>query len=250
LMLSHRIGQRGRIIGITIVITTLYLLLQQVWLGMTGLLSGHSFLERPSAAELEQEAKAVAEASKNALQNAPASSRPNVLQLGFYLGFVSQVVGSYAMSAEAVQAQARQLTEPSLLEANRLSQILGLGPVTPLTTRTLDDFARLTNRIEADETGLAKRITRTYSPYHYHLFLLGMHLGTEAARIQGTAGSLSLPPRAQIRLHATLTGIPPMIWEPLAAPPGYREQPGEVVARYSNGLKALVASLSSAPAVN
>jgi hypothetical protein len=248
-MLS-RIGERGRIIGITIVITTLYLLLQQAWLGLTGLLSGQSILERPSAAELEKEAQTVAEASKKALQTQPTSSRLNVLELGFYLGFVSQTLGSYAMSAEAVQAQARQSTEPSLLEANRLAQTLRLGPVHPLVTRTLDDFARLTDRIEADETGLAKRIALELSPYHYHLFLLGMHLGTETARIRGTGGSLSLPPRAQIRRHATLTGIPPAIWEPLTAAPGYREQPAEVAARYSNGLTALIATLSATTAAN
>jgi hypothetical protein len=77
-----------------------------------------------------------------------------------------------------------------------------------------------------------------------------MHLGTEAARIQWSGGSLSLPPRAQIRRHATLAGIPPAIWEPLAAAPGYREQPGEVLARYRDGLTALVATLSSATAAN
>ena len=60
-MPSLRIGERGRIIGITIVITTLYLLLQQAWLGLTGL---QSFLERPSAAELEREAKEVATLSE------------------------------------------------------------------------------------------------------------------------------------------------------------------------------------------
>jgi hypothetical protein len=248
-MLSH-IGERGRIIGITIVITVLYLLLQQVWLGMTGLLSGQSFLERPSAAELEQEAKRVAKASKGALQTAPASSRHDIWHLGFHLGYVSEFVGSYAMSAEAVQAKARQLTEPVLVEANRLAETLGLGSVSPLVTQTLDDFGRLTNRIEADETQLAERIARAYSPHHQHLFLLGMHLGAEAARIQGSGGKISLPPRAQIRLHATLSGIPPAIWEPLAAAPGYREQPSEIVARYRDGLGALVASLSAAPPVN
>ena len=245
-MLSRRIGERGRIIGITIVITILYLLLQQVWLGVAGLISGNSFVERPSAAELEREAKEVARASEKALQTAPANSRNNIVQLGFYLGFVSQVIGSYAMSAEEVQAKARQLVEPILLEANRFSQILGLGPVTPLVTRTLDDFARLTDRIEADETGLAEHINRAFSPYHRHLFLLGMHLGTEAARIQSSGGALSLPPRAQIRRHATLAGIPPVLWEPLAAAPRYGEQPGEVLARYRNGLTALAANLSPA----
>ena len=243
-------GERGRIIGITIVITVLYLLLQHVWLAMAGLLSGQSFLERPSAAELQEQAKKVAEASKDALRTTPASSRHDIWHLGFHLGYVSEFVGSYAMSAEEVQAKARQLTEPVLKEANRLAQTLGLGSVSPFVTQTLDDFGRLTDRIEADETRLGERIARAYSPLHRHLFLLGMHLGAEAARIQGSGGKISLPPRAQIRLHATLTGIPPAIWEPLAAPPGYREQPGEVVARYRNGLGALVASLSAVSSVN
>ena len=77
------------------------------------------------------------------------------------------------MSAEEVQAKARQLTEPVLVEANRLAQTLGLGSVSPLATQTLDDFGRLTNRIEADETQLAERINRAYSPHHRHLFYSG-----------------------------------------------------------------------------
>jgi len=148
------------------------------------------------------------------------------------------------MSAEDVQAKARQLTEPMLREADGVAQTFGLGRVSPLVIRTLDDFARLTDRIESDETGLAERITRAFSPLHRHLFLLGMHLGTEAARIQNSGGSLSLPPRAQIRHHATVAGIPPALWEPLAAAPRRGEQPGEMLARYRDGLTALVATLS------
>jgi hypothetical protein len=249
-MLTRHIGERGRIIGITILITTLYLLLQQLWLGLGGLLFHSGFLERPSAAELEREAKEVAILSEKALQTAPTGSRHAIWQLGFHLGYVSQVVGSYAMSAEDVQAKARQAAEPALHEANSLAQTLGLGPVTPLATRTLDDFARLSQRIEADETGVGERITLKLSSHHHHLFLLGMHLGTEAARIQWSGGSLSLPPRAQIRRHATLAGIPRAAWEPLAVAPGYGEQPGEVIARYRDGLTALVATLSSATPAN
>jgi hypothetical protein len=246
MMLSGWLGECGRIIGTTIVLTTLYLILQQAWLAVPALVSGVAFLERPSAAELERETNQVAAASQTALQATPAGVRRDVWQLGFHLGYVSQLVGSYAMSAEKVQAAARQFTEPILLQANTLSLGLGLGQVTALPTRTVDDFVRLTDRIEADETGLAEHITRVYSPHHRHLFLLGMHLGTEAARIESSNGSLSLPPRPRIRRHATLAGVPPAVWEPLAAPPGYREQPTEVLARYRNGLAALVASLSSA----
>ncbi|MGH7927397.1 MAG: hypothetical protein ACREQV_06355 [Candidatus Binatia bacterium] len=78
------------------------------------------------------------------MQTAPAGSRHDIWQLGFYLGYVSQFVGLYAMSAENVQAKARQLAEPILFQANSLSQ--GLGHVAPLSTRTLDDFAPLVTR--------------------------------------------------------------------------------------------------------
>jgi hypothetical protein len=246
-MLSQRLGEYGRIFGVTAIVTTLYLILQQAWLAVPDLVSVTSFLERPSAAELEREAGEVAKASKQSLQSAPASSRHDIWQLGFYLGYVSQFVGSYAMSAENVQAKARQLAEPIMLQANELSQVLRLGRVTALTVRTLDEFSRLTERIEADETGLGERITRAYSRHHHHLFLLGMHLGTESARVEGSSGSLSLPPRSQIRRHAMITGIPPVLWEPLAAAPGFKEQPAEVLARYRKGLTDLAANLSSAP---
>jgi hypothetical protein len=244
-MLSRRLGEHGRIVGITILLTTLYLLLQQVWLGLPGLLYGKNFLERPTAAELEREAKEVAKLSERALETAPAGSRHNIWQLGFYLGYVSQLLGSYAMSGEDVQAKARQLADPILRNANGLAQNLGLGGVMPLVTRTLDDFARLTDRIEADEMGLAERITRRFSVYHRHLFLLGMHLGAETARIQSTGGSISLPPRSQIRRHATVLGVPPALWEPLAAPPRSGEPPAEVLARYGNGLTALESTFLS-----
>ncbi len=150
------------------------------------------------------------------------------------------------MSAENVQAKARQVADPMLLKANELSQVLGLGAVRPVGVRTLDDFGRLTERIEADESGLGDRIARAYSPHHVHLFLLGMHLGAEFARIESTSGSIS-PPRSQIRRHATLTGVPETLWEPLAAAPGYKEQPDEILARYRKGLTDLAANLSSAP---
>jgi hypothetical protein len=148
------------------------------------------------------------------------------------------------MSAENVQAKAREVSDGVLLQANELAQALGVGGVAPVPVRTLDDFARLTERIEADETGLAERVAHAYSSHHRHLFLLGMHLGSEFARIEGTGGSISLPPRSHIRRHATISGIPPALWEPLAAAPGFKEQPGQVLARYRKGLADLAANLS------
>jgi hypothetical protein len=245
--LSSRFGEYGRIFAVTAIVSALYLALQQVWLALPHFLPVTSIAERPSAAELEKEARDVALASEAALRAGPASARHDVWQLGFFLGQASQFRGSFAMSAPDVQEKARRISEPLLNESNQLSTALGLGPVSPLDVRTIDDFARLTERIEMDESGLAERIRRAYSPYHRHLFLLGMHLGTESARIEGSKGALSLPPRAQIRRHATVAGIAPALWEPLAANPHFREQPAEVVARYRSGLTALSATLSAAP---
>jgi hypothetical protein len=148
------------------------------------------------------------------------------------------------MSDEAVQAKAHQLTEPSVQEANRFANILALGAVHPLESSTLDEFARLSERIEGDEIGLADLITRTLSPHHRHLYLLGMHLGTEFARIESSGGTLSLPPYEPIRRHATLAGIIPSLWTPLAAAPQVGEQPMEVQTRYKQGIRALMESLT------
>lgn len=246
-MLRFRIAEHGRVIGITVVLAALYLILQQAWLALPRLLSNGSYFERPTDAELELEQRQVARLSEKALQSTPASVRRDVWQLGFYLGYTSQFTGSFAMSAAEVRAKANEVAKPILLNAHRLSLALGLAEATPLVTETLNDFTNMTQRVELDETGMAGRVQNTFSPHHRHLFLLGMHLGTESARIEGTGGKVSLPPRAQIRRHATLTGIPPALWKPLAAAPGLGEQPGEVVARYRSGLAALEAALSAAP---
>jgi hypothetical protein len=244
-MLSSRVVEYGRIFGVTAVVAALYIALQQVWLALPALLPVTTIAERPTAAELAKETREVALASERVLRSAPMTARQDVWQLGFFLGQASQFLGSFAMSAPDVQEKAARIAEPLLRHANELSTTLGLGAMTPLPVRTLDDFTRLTERIEADELGFAARIAGAYSRHHRHLFLLGMHLGTESARIEGSNGSLSLPPRAQIRRHATVTGIPPQLWEPLTATPGIREQPAEVLARYRNGVNALATALAA-----
>jgi hypothetical protein len=104
----------------------------------------------------------------------------------------------------------------------------------------------MTQRIEADETGLAERISRAFSLIITTCFCLGCILAPKPLASKGAAAPIATP-RAQIRRHATVLGIPPALWEPLATAPHRAEQPGEVLARYRNGLTALVATLSSAP---
>ena len=101
-----------------------------------------------------------------------------------------------------------------------------------------DRCAGAANFVEA----LAGRFERQLSLHHRHLYLLGMHLGTESARVETTAGGIASPETLLIRRHATAAGIAPGLWKPLASPPGL-ETPAQIVARYRAGLAALDASL-------
>ena len=115
---------------------------------------------------------------------------------------------------------------------------LGLGSITMLPMRTLDDFHQLPERIESDETGVAERVGSQLSPRHKHLFLLAMHVGAEWARVRGSEGELLAPDRDRIGRHATLAGIPPGLWEPLATRPS--SSGGELVmADYRKAIDTL-----------
>jgi hypothetical protein len=103
----------------------------------------------------------------------------------------------------------------------------------------LREFTELGMRYEGDENGLAARIEAQMSPLHRQLYLLGVQLGGEAARIEDSGGRFSLPPETLIARHATLAGIEPRLWRPLAVPPAQGEPPAQVVRRYRAALEAL-----------
>ena len=196
----------------------------------------------PDPALLPQAAE-VAAASREAVARLPPGHRRAAWQMGLALGQVSQLVGSVARSDAAVQRQVAGLAQPHLQAAAGLAAQLGVAAEAPLPVRTLQDFAGLTQRIEDDENGAAARLQRQLSPLHRHLFLLGQHLGTEWARVQSTGGRISQPPARLIARHATLAGIPPALWQPLAQAPR-DETPAQVLQRYGQGLDALAAALA------
>lgn len=80
------------------------------------------------------------------------------------------------MFEPGVREKAKQLVAPRMNNAERLAQALDVGPVSPLPVRNLDEFGSLRQRIEADELGFGERISGKLSPYHRHLFLLGMFI--------------------------------------------------------------------------
>src|SRR6266851_6615929 len=202
-------------------------------------------LDRNSAAGLASEAAQVEQASRVALQRLPPTYRRAAFRLGYELGFASEYLGSFALSRVEARNQANALAERHLAVARALAHQLGVGEVGVLPVLTAADFAALNQRIEDDENGVAGRIERQLSLHHRHLYLLGMQLGTESARVEGTKGEVASPPELLVRRHATATGIPPTLWEPLASAAG-RETPAQIVARYRAGLKALDESLGAA----
>lgn len=206
-----------RLVIITLGITALYLALQTVWLFLTPTMAAPFDARREAG--WAREAEAVAEASRRADATLPAEWRSAAWRLGFQVGYTSHILGSFARSSPNDQANARRAMEPRLQAAQRLADAMGAGSVAVLEVTTASDYAREDDRIESDELGLARRVESRASARHRHLLLLGMHVGIAMSLAEATGGSLHNPKRPLIGYHATLAGVPPAAWEPVARPP-------------------------------
>ena len=239
----------GRVLAYTLAIALAFIALERLQLALftapatATLLQRVGLLDADPAARLAKEADQVATASRDALQRLPHGHRSAALRLGFELGYISQLVGSYAMSPAEVQAAARQRAAPRLAVARQQAQALGLGEVEPLPVRSLREFTELGARYEADESGLAARVEQQLSPLHRHLLLLGVQVGAEAARVEDSGGRFALPPATPIRRHAVLAGINAAVWQPLIIEPR-DETPAQVLQRYRAAVDALAAEVA------
>ena len=239
----------GRVLAYTLAIALAFIALERLQLALftapatAALLQRVGLLDADPAARLAKEADQVATASRDALQRLPHGHRSAALRLGFELGTISQLVGSYAMSPAEVQAAARQRAAPRLAVARQQAQALGLGEVEPLPVRSLREFTELGARYEADESGLAARVEQQLSPLHRHLLLLGVQVGAEAARVEDSGGRFALPPATPIRRHAVLAGINAAVWQPLIIEPR-DETPAQVLQRYRAAVDALAAEVA------
>jgi hypothetical protein len=238
-----------RVLAYTLGIALAFIALERLQLavftapGTATLLQRIGLLDADPAARLANEAEEVAAASREALQRLPRGHRLATLRLGYELGYISQLVGSYAMSAPEVQAAARQRAAPRLAVARQQAQWLGLGEVAALPVRSLREFTELGARYEADEGGLAARVEQQLSPLHRHLVLLGAHVGGEAARVEDSGGRFALPPATLIRRHAVLAGIDATVWPALIVEPR-NETPAQVLQRYRAAVDALAAEVA------
>lgn len=210
----------------------------QGWLERLGLLQDDA--DAPLRAQQQQ----IAAASRAALARLAPGHRLAALSLGYELGYASQLSGSVAMSSPQLRAGVEQLAEPHRQRAAALAAQWGVAPAPALAASSLREFTELGARYEADENGLAARVAQQLSPLHRELYLLGVHLGGEAARVRSSGGQFALPPASLIRRHATLAGIEPRWWQPLAAVPAADEPPAQIVQRYDAALRALAAAVA------
>jgi len=248
-MLSMRWGETWRVLAYTAAIAMAFVLLGRLEMALFSGFGVENRLALPGGgvaredAALAREAEAIALQSRAALERVPGR-RLAAFRIGYDLGYASSILGSFSMSAPAVQAKVRPIGERHLAIARELTAALGLGEVGVLAARTPKEYVALTERFEADENGLAARIEGRLSPAHRQLYLLGAQVGNEAATVESSGGAMLQPPVTLIRRHATLAGVAPDLWLPLALQPR-GETPAQALARYHSALDALVADLSA-----
>ena len=245
-----------RVLAYTLAIAVAFILVGRLQLALFSAPGTQHWLQRMGwvqadpAEALRQQSAQIAAASQPALQTLPRGHRMAALRLGYELGYASQLIGVRAMSAPEARALGRQQAAPHATLAAQIAAQWGLGEVQPLGADSLRAFTELGMRYEADENGLAARIEARMSPLHRQLYLLGVQLGGESARIEDSGGRFSLPPETLIARHATLAGIEPGLWRPLAVAPSPDETPAQVVQRYRSALQALAAGVDGKDAAD
>jgi hypothetical protein len=195
-------------------------------------------------ARLAVEAEQLASRSSAMAKRPPAGHRSGTFRLGYDIGYASELIGSFVTSDAATRAQVATIGAAHVAAARAQALSLGLGDVDMLPMRNATDFIQLSDRLEDDENGLAARIEARLTPVHRHLYLLGAHVGAEAAKVESSGGKFALAPASLIRRHATLAGVAPALWQPLAAD-ARGETPERVLARHRAALDAIVAGLIS-----
>jgi hypothetical protein len=244
---SLRWSETWRVLAYTAAIALAFIVLGRIEMGLFSAFRAGDSLAHAGVpledAALARQAEEVAAQSRVALERVPGA-RLMAFRLGYELGFASAFIGSYALSAPEVQARARAIGGPHLALARQVAATLGVAAPAALPVRNPKEYVALNERFEADENGLAAQLEQRLSPAHRHLYLLGAQVGGEAATVESSGGELTQPPVTLIRRHATLAGVAPGLWLPLATGPR-DETPAQVLARYRTALNVLGADLAA-----
>ena len=250
--MSERWSESWRVLAYSAALALAFIVLQRVEFALLATFGTKEVLERIGAGphdeeRLAAEAGEIAARSKALAVPLVAGHRQATFRLGYEIGFASELIGSFGTSDAPVRAQAAAIGAAHVAVAQAQAKALGLGDVAALPMRTAAEFFALATRIEDDENGLGARIETRLTPVHRHLYLLGAHVGAEAAKVESSGGKFALAPAALIRRHATLAGVAPALWQPLAAD-AHGESPDQVLARYRAALNALTAGLATSDA--
>ncbi|MDM0047939.1 hypothetical protein [Variovorax sp. J22R115] len=183
------------------------------------------YLERDLQPKLEREAAQVAAASAAREATLAPGHRLAAWHLGLNMGYASHVLGGVANSSPSEQQHVRSTLAEHFANAQRAAAFLQVEGPFVLESATVHDAANLRFRIEAADLAMGTLIAARLGPRHRHLFLLGMHVGMHLALLDlqasiasrdSNSSSRPKPPRTLIRRHATLAGLSPAQWEPLA----------------------------------
>jgi len=254
--ISRRWRETWRVLAYSAALALAFIALQRLEFALLATFGTKEVLERIGAgphdeerlaieaAELAARSQALAARSQALAAPLPAGHRPATFRLGYEIGYASELVGSFVTSDAAVREKAAAIGAAHVAVAQQQARALGLGDVAALPMRSAAEFFALGERVEKDENGLGARIETRLTPIHRHLYLLGAHVGAEAAKIESSGGQFALAPATLIRRHATLAGVAPALWQPLAAD-AHGETPGQVLARYRAALNALGAGLAA-----
>lgn len=233
--------ERRRILLAILTISLLYIAIQELQIRGASQLARYGWTVNDPARMFAAEAEEVAEQSRLREAALPADFPLQVFQLGIEYGYVNQWLGGYGnRSAEEMDWLSRPIGH-RLQRLEQLARELSVAPAAPLPMRTAADFSQLTQRIEADEDGLAGRIEAAGSIRLRHLFLLGAHVATEIAALESARDLIPIPATQLIGQHATLAGISEDYWRPLGRYEG--DTPAARSAAYQAAARRLEASL-------
>lgn len=212
---GKRWRQRLRFLLATLTLTILYLAIQQAWMWGVGRLgrSGWTY-DDPAQTYAAQAAEIAAQSKAREAGLGPQHPR-TIFQLGIQYGYLSQWLGGYGAQPEATMRLLARPVERNLEQLRAHADFLGIGPLEPLPVRTAADFGQLTQRLEDDAGAVAARIERVSSPRLRHLFMLGVHAGSQLATLDSRNDVLGLPAAGLIGKHGTLAAVPEPLWRPL-----------------------------------
>lgn len=146
----------------------------------------------------------------------PRSYRLAAFDLGIRMGVAAEMAGKFAgsdFSAEQRRAALRE-AQDFAQQGGWARALLG-AEAKVLQSANVKELSKLSERIEADENGLAARVEAKTSLRGRHLFLLGMQIG----RTVWSPKRLGTSMPAAIATHASLAGLPKGLWIPLLQPP-------------------------------